>query len=151
MNRIRKHKFKHDKPFMCDIPGCKRDGRGFTTVNDLDRHKKSVHRINLLRKSYQCASRNCRNREKIWPRLDNFKQHIDRMHKEEDDIDLIKRYAYARERWEHQLNISDLLSSPRSGIPTRKSSQLLPLIPWSSEWRSHFRGIVTTSLVQDLV
>jgi hypothetical protein len=77
---------------MCKEPGCKREGQGFTTINDLVRHKKSVHRIGLLKKSYQCASDSCRNKEKIWPRLDNFKQHIERMHKGEDDLDLIKRY-----------------------------------------------------------
>lgn len=88
----RKHLLKHQKPFVCDYSNCKRAGQGFTTVNDLDRHKKSVHRIGLPSKSYQCASKTCRNKEKIWPRLDNFKQHVERMHPEEDEIDLIKRY-----------------------------------------------------------
>jgi hypothetical protein len=87
----RKHKLKHEKPFKCDRPKCKRRDQGFTTVNDLDRHKKSVHRVGLLQKSYQCASESCRNKEKIWPRLDNFKQHIERMHKGEHMNDLVKR------------------------------------------------------------
>lgn len=87
----RKHILRHDKPYLCDQPRCKRNGQGFTTVNDLDRHKKSVHRIGLLNKSYQCASETCKNKEKIWPRLDNFKQHVERMHKDEDEADLIKR------------------------------------------------------------
>lgn len=90
----RKHTLKHQKPFTCDIPNCKRGGQGFTTVNDLDRHKKSVHQIGLRNKSYQCASETCRNKEKIWPRLDNFKQHIERMHRDENEIDLIAKYAY---------------------------------------------------------
>lgn len=76
---------------MCTELGCKRATQGFTTVNDLDRHKKSVHKIGVLNKSYQCASELCRNKDKIWPRLDNFKQHIERMHKDEDELDLIKR------------------------------------------------------------
>lgn len=83
---------RHNKPFKCHVPGCRRGGKGFTTVNDLNRHKKSVHRIGALENSYQCASEHCRNREKIWPRLDNFKQHIHRMHKDEDEQDLIRRY-----------------------------------------------------------
>lgn len=83
---------RHQKPFKCDIPNCKRGDKGFTTVNDLNRHKKSVHRIGALQNSYQCASEHCRNKEKIWPRLDNFKQHISRMHKGEDEQDLIRRY-----------------------------------------------------------
>lgn len=82
---------KHDKPFMCNLSGCKRVGLGFTTTNDLDRHRKSVHGIGLTDKSYQCAAPNCRNKGKIWPRLDNFKQHIERMHKDEEHADLIKR------------------------------------------------------------
>jgi hypothetical protein len=88
---VRKHKLKHEKPYKCNWPKCKRGEQGFTTVNDLDRHKKSVHQVRLLEKSYQCASESCRNKEKIWPRLDNFKQHIERMHKGEDIHDLIKR------------------------------------------------------------
>ncbi|KAF1940248.1 hypothetical protein EJ02DRAFT_350471 [Clathrospora elynae] len=90
----KKHKLKHDKPFKCEEPGCKRAGLGFTTTNDLDRHKKCVHRIDLTKKSYQCAAENCRNKEKIWPRLDNFKQHVERMHKDKDSIDLIKRSTF---------------------------------------------------------
>jgi cytochrome c556 len=82
---------RHNKPFKCDIPNCRRGGRGFTTVNDLQRHKKSVHRINATENSFQCASETCRSKEKIWPRLDNFKQHIHRMHKDEDEGDLIRR------------------------------------------------------------
>jgi hypothetical protein len=88
---------KHDKPHACDVMGCRRaaTGKGFTTINDLQRHKKSVHRIGVDKDSYQCASKNCRNRGKIWPRLDNFKQHISRMHKGEDEADLISRYVCA--------------------------------------------------------
>ncbi len=86
----RKHMLKHSKPYKCDIPGCKRI-EGFTTQNDLERHQKSLHRKDIDKKSYQCAVENCRNKEKIWPRLDNFKQHIERMHKCEDVHNLIQR------------------------------------------------------------
>lgn len=84
---------KHDRPHVCDQHGCRRaaQGKGFTTINDLQRHKKSVHRIGVERDSYQCASDHCRNRGKIWPRLDNFKQHINRMHKDEDEHELIRK------------------------------------------------------------
>lgn len=82
---------KHEKPFKCDISGCKRGGKGFTTVNDLNRHKKSVHRINAFDGSYQCASSNCRSKDKIWPRLDNFKQHVQRMHPDEDERELLRK------------------------------------------------------------
>ena len=89
----RKHILKHEKPFRCDVRGCRRGPRGFTTVNDLNRHKKSVHRIGSSTKSYQCASEHCRNKEKIWPRLDNFKQHVNRMHNDENADELIKLYV----------------------------------------------------------
>lgn len=82
---------KHEKIFICTERDCKRNRKGFSTVNDLDRHKKSVHKIGIeSSRSYQCASAGCANRTKIWPRLDNFKQHLERMHKDENPIDLIK-------------------------------------------------------------
>ncbi|KAF2806834.1 uncharacterized protein BDZ99DRAFT_523400 [Mytilinidion resinicola] len=92
-SEMKKHHLKHVKPYKCDIRNCRRGTRGFTTINDLNRHKKSVHNITVgaATKSYQCASEHCRNRGKIWPRLDNFKQHIHRMHKDENVEDLIRR------------------------------------------------------------
>jgi len=88
----RKHMLKHHKEFKCDIPGCKRENQGFSTSNDLDRHKKSVHKVGMENtKSWRCAAASCLDKGKIWPRLDNFKQHIERMHKDEDLIDLIRR------------------------------------------------------------
>ncbi|KAL8834460.1 MAG: hypothetical protein Q9176_007484 [Flavoplaca citrina] len=56
-----------------------------STNNDLDRHKKSVHKImptNSNDRSFRCAALNCPKREKIWPRLDNFRQHCKRIHPE---------------------------------------------------------------------
>jgi hypothetical protein len=88
---VSKHKIKHEKVFLCDVPGCKRRGKGFGTTNDLERHKKSVHKIDHRKGSYLCASSACKTKSKIWPRLDNFKQHIERMHKDEDPIELIKK------------------------------------------------------------
>lgn len=90
----KKHMLRHNKPWKCDYPNCRRAGKGFGTSNDLDRHRKSVHRIGALQNSWKCASENCRNKEKIWPRLDNFKQHIHRMHPEEHQPDLIRRSTY---------------------------------------------------------
>ena len=87
----RKHMLKHTKPFKCDVPGCKRT-EGFATVNDLERHKKSLHRIDIGKLSYQCAIEDCSCREKIWPRVYDFKQHVESMHKEEDVVDVLQRY-----------------------------------------------------------
>jgi hypothetical protein len=88
----RKHVQKHEKPYKCKVVGCRREG-GFTTPNDLARHMKSVHKIGGSTKSYRCAARICKSKSKVWPRLDNFKQHCSRMHKEEDQNLLISRYA----------------------------------------------------------
>lgn len=83
---------KHEKPYKCDIPHCLRL-EGFITVNDLNRHKKSVHKIELAitTKSFRCASPRCKAPGKLWPRLDNFKQHLKRMHKDENVENLIAR------------------------------------------------------------
>ncbi|KAE9987499.1 hypothetical protein EG328_002484 [Venturia inaequalis] len=88
----RKHMLKHDKPNKCDVPGCTRVD-GFSTINDLQRHKKSKHGIGIdtITTSFKCASPSCKNQAKIWPRRDNFKQHILRMHKDEDVNALISR------------------------------------------------------------
>lgn len=83
---------RHHKPHFCNIANCPRGPKGFATQNDLDRHKKGVHKIGAAKNSYRCASELCKNKGKTWTRLDNFKQHINRMHKDEDQEDLIKRY-----------------------------------------------------------
>ncbi|KAF2750559.1 hypothetical protein M011DRAFT_464352 [Sporormia fimetaria CBS 119925] len=91
---FKKHMSRHEKKYKCDIRPCRRGGKGFTTQNDLDRHKKSVHGIGALTNSYKCASEACRTKGKLWPRLDNFKQHIHRMHKDEDELDIIQRSIF---------------------------------------------------------
>ncbi|KAI4223114.1 MAG: hypothetical protein LQ349_007492, partial [Xanthoria aureola] len=88
-----KHMLRHEKPYKCDVPGCSKVD-GFSTNNDLDRHKKSVHKImpkNSSDRSFRCAASNCPKREKIWPRLDNFRQHCLRIHPEEVCDELVKK------------------------------------------------------------
>ena len=80
LTRRSKHQLRHDKPHVCDVAGCTRK-TGFTTKNDLDRHKKSIHQI-YTGKSYMCAAPHCAKKNKIWPRADNFRQHIIRLHQE---------------------------------------------------------------------
>lgn len=95
-SRFRKHSQRHGKPFVCREPDCTRT-EGFSTKNDLDRHKKSVHHIvppNTIDRSFKCAGNNCSKREKIWPRLDNFKSHCTRMHPKEDLDELVKKSEF---------------------------------------------------------
>ncbi|KAJ5092191.1 hypothetical protein NUU61_007061 [Penicillium alfredii] len=89
----RKHEARHRKLFKCDEPGCPRK-EGFGTINDLARHKKCVHNQEPERgpkMMYMCYGKNCPRPNKKWPRLDNFKQHLGRMHGEEDADMLLKR------------------------------------------------------------
>ncbi|KAL8671475.1 MAG: hypothetical protein Q9168_004025 [Polycauliona sp. 1 TL-2023] len=89
----RKHMLRHEKPHKCDVPGCPKID-GFSTNNDLDRHKKSVHKImpkNSTDRSFRCAAINCPKRDKIWPRLDNFRQHCLRIHPDEPCDELVRK------------------------------------------------------------
>ncbi|MCJ1288152.1 hypothetical protein MMC26_007507, partial [Xylographa opegraphella] len=90
----KKHLQRYGKPFVCKEAGCNRGLKGFGTKNDLDRHKKSVHHIipeNTMDRSFKCAGTNCAKKEKVWPRLDNFKSHCIRMHNTDDLDELIKQ------------------------------------------------------------
>ena len=88
-----KHMLRHTRPYKCQEPGCtNRDG--FSTNNDLERHRKSVHKIapkNTSDRSFRCAAPNCTKKEKVWPRLDNFRQHCSRMHPKTDIEDLVRK------------------------------------------------------------
>lgn len=79
----RKHHFRHTKPFTCPKPSCSRK-EGFSTVNDLDRHTKSKHPGEMQSKTYRCLVAGCKSQDKIWPRLDNFRSHLKRMHHLQD-------------------------------------------------------------------
>lgn len=72
-----KHKQRHLKPHVCQVRGCTRKD-GFGTSNDLARHQQSVH--NMAGTKYRCPDKNCKDPSKDWPRADNFKQHLKRMH-----------------------------------------------------------------------
>ncbi|KAL2824518.1 hypothetical protein BDW59DRAFT_162405 [Aspergillus cavernicola] len=89
----RKHEARHKKLFKCDEPNCTRK-EGFGTINDLARHKKCVHKKEPERGPkvlYMCFGHNCPRSNKKWPRLDNFRQHLARMHNNEDLDELLRR------------------------------------------------------------
>ncbi|KAJ5312878.1 hypothetical protein N7508_003708 [Penicillium antarcticum] len=89
----RKHEARHRKLFKCDEPNCPRK-EGFGTINDLARHKKCVHNKEPERgpkMMYMCFGSSCPRPNKKWPRLDNFKQHLNRMHHDEDGDALLKK------------------------------------------------------------
>jgi hypothetical protein len=89
----RKHEARHKKQFICDEPNCQRK-EGFGTKNDLERHKKCVHHKIPDRgpkKKYKCFGDHCVRQHKLWPRLDNFRQHLGRIHSSEDPGILLKK------------------------------------------------------------
>jgi hypothetical protein len=82
LTRCRKHDLRHRKPFVCKVEGCTRVD-GFSTTNDLDRHIKSKHPSagpSGHTKRYRCHVQGCKSKEKSWPRLDNFRSHLKRVH-----------------------------------------------------------------------
>ncbi|KAK4225909.1 hypothetical protein QBC38DRAFT_367735 [Podospora fimiseda] len=88
---------RHSKPFKCDFPDCPRAKEGFGTHNDLDRHKICVHKVHMPdRVRYRCHVDGCKDGKKKWPRQDNFKQHLRRMHGMEE-IEDISSFIYKSE------------------------------------------------------
>jgi hypothetical protein len=79
---------------MCDVEGCPRV-EGFSTSNDLDRHKRSVHPEKPTNGNrYRCTLAACRNKEKIWPRADNFRAHIKRVHQQGIAEEDLEKFVY---------------------------------------------------------
>ncbi|OAL36283.1 hypothetical protein AYO20_04441 [Fonsecaea nubica] len=88
----RKHLARHNRDHKCPIQGCPQKWKGFATRNDLDRHLFVIHRINNRKlKSYKCFGRDCSRPQKEWPRLDNFKQHLKKMHPRESEEVLLQQ------------------------------------------------------------
>ncbi|ROT37725.1 hypothetical protein SODALDRAFT_204233 [Sodiomyces alkalinus F11] len=79
-SQLAKHHQRHSKPHKCDVPGCPRQ-EGFSTLNDLDRHKRSLHPdLATAGPRYRCHLDQCQNKDKLWPRADNFRSHLKRVH-----------------------------------------------------------------------
>lgn len=80
-SELRKHVLKHTLPYHCDVHGCSRD-KGFTSRNDLDRHKRTVHADrSVAGRFFVCTLDGCAKKKiKLWPRADNFRCHLSRIH-----------------------------------------------------------------------
>jgi len=71
---------RRDKPHVCDVKGC---DRGFSSPHDLRRHQRSRHGIDGKGAEaiyYKCTLNACQKKDKRFSRLDNFNQHLDRVH-----------------------------------------------------------------------
>lgn len=115
----RKHMMRHTKPHKCKHPGCSRQVEGFSTRNDLVRHTSSVHGTGGS-KIWFCMAPGCQKPDKSWPRLDNFKQHLIRMHPE-CDVDELVRLAEQRPEFstgdnENQAVINNVLHEQEYNI-----------------------------------
>ncbi|CAD0096781.1 unnamed protein product [Aureobasidium vineae] len=96
----RKHMLTHTRPFKCDVPGCD-NHNGFASPHDLARHKKTCHSMLTVKTSkfyYRCAAPSCQKKEKIWPRKDNFKAHLEGTHRydEAQVAELLVKYITHR-------------------------------------------------------
>ncbi|KAG9591891.1 hypothetical protein KCU77_g9592, partial [Aureobasidium melanogenum] len=79
----RKHMLTHTRPFKCDVSGCD-NHNGFASPHDLARHKKTCHSMLTVKTSkfyYRCAAPSCQKKDKVWPRKDNFKAHLEGTHR----------------------------------------------------------------------
>jgi len=90
---------RHTKPHKCNFTECRAKNVGFATANDLDRHKKSgKHKLPPTKgsgKGYICCACPVQSngKPKWWDRLDNFRSHVDRKHKELNKIWVVKTYV----------------------------------------------------------
>ena len=124
LTKLRKRSGQHKCNYRrgCKLP---KDFSGFKSVHDLKRHKRTVHG-EACEESYMCAVTGCKKPNKSWPRCDNFKAHVKRMHPREDVDEIIQRCVY----WScHYLDLSDISSLLVRGIPTP---------PPVTNWRMNF-------------
>lgn len=112
-SELKKHDLRHTKPFTCEFPGCSRT-EGFSTTNDLERHVKSKHPSAVQgtesTKRFRCLVQGCKSKDKSWPRLDNFRSHLKRIHhlKPEDEDEMARRAEF----WEATVNANQDRISP---------------------------------------
>lgn len=72
---------RHSRPHCCTYANCAKSRRGFSTANDLARHKASVHKEAGI--GYKCQHEDCARaaQPKTWPRKDNFRTHLLKVHR----------------------------------------------------------------------
>ena len=73
---------KHDRPYICNDPGCEKT-QGFTYSGGLLRHKREVHgKQEGLRLSFMCPHTSCkRSSGKGFSRKENLNEHLRRVHR----------------------------------------------------------------------
>ncbi|KAJ9156336.1 C2H2 and C2HC zinc finger [Pleurostoma richardsiae] len=135
-SELNKHEKRHTKPFRCTEAGCHRVD-GFSTMNDLDRHKRCCHPdANAAGNRFRCALGACRNKTKIWPRADNFRSHLKRVHQYNNiSEEELENFVY-RETPTCNPDLAGLGSSVIYEIPMNISpTSLLPPANWLIDQR----------------
>lgn len=102
---LERHELSHEKPFVCDVPGCPRT-EGFNRAHDVDRHKRSKHPSAANNKRYRCYIQGCKSGHKSWTRPDNFRSHVKTVHKEFSKGELskiVQRAEYVESEAHHAL------------------------------------------------
>ncbi|KAI1344765.1 hypothetical protein F5Y15DRAFT_4285 [Xylariaceae sp. FL0016] len=123
-SELRKHQQRHTKPFKCDVLDCPRLGEGFSTTNDLERHKRSVHpAAEALGNRYRCTIGSCKTKDKRWPRADNFKAHLKRVHHKDNlsENDL-EQFIYRDGNSDSAKEISSSGFGQYNNLPTDQSA-----------------------------
>jgi hypothetical protein len=96
----KKHLARHKLEHICKEEDCARKNKGFATINDLNRHKSTVHKQRVEgARIYRCFAPGCNKPEKDWPRKDNFRSHLKKAHPNEDTEELTKT---SEEWWARQ-------------------------------------------------
>ncbi|PQE33012.1 C2H2 type zinc finger domain protein [Rutstroemia sp. NJR-2017a WRK4] len=154
-SELKKHQLRHTKPFTCTIAGCSREG-GFSTPNDLERHVKSKHPSATLSraeptKKYRCNVSGCKSKDKAWPRLDNFRSHLKRVHDITSDRADYEDVIRCAEFLEHLEFTQDQMpsSTPMSADPedvysNEVADRSVPNVPSENRNKCH-------PMIQDLV
>ncbi|KAJ4313745.1 hypothetical protein N0V84_009257 [Fusarium piperis] len=131
-SELRKHMLKHTLPYHCDVHGCSRE-KGFTSRNDLDRHKRTVHADrSVAGRFFVCNLDTCaKKKHKLWPRADNFRCHLSRVHgKQYRADDDLTEYVYRSPPPSQDLqgvggSAMDYLPSQSSHFPLPPSSDMI--------------------------
>ncbi|EAS36865.3 uncharacterized protein CIMG_02219 [Coccidioides immitis RS] len=127
---LKKHTDRHEKRFKCDVPNCKRKD-GFATSNDLNRHLKAVHKSGMG-KIYRCFVRGCAKSQKDWLRLDNFRAHLQNVHKDCNVGEMV-RLGMNPERMCFLIvvlrTLNQAIPLPNCLLTPPTSSQSAPLLP----------------------
>lgn len=85
-----------ERPYRCPHENCPRSTTGFGLQEGLDRHMRGAHGQGGAGRRFVCPYEPCSHEEmKIWPRGDNFRSHLLRVHKLKfDPHDHLVEYMY---------------------------------------------------------